>query len=78
MTIDQKCKITTFYKKAVIYFKADIAYSDSYDLQQKSDDFETEICLDLDNLHSGNLDYDFCYNGISDVSDEDIPNWIFD
>lgn len=78
MTIDKKCKITTVYKKAVIYFKADIQYSDSVDLQQKSDDFETEICLDLDNLHSGNFDYDFSYDGISDISVDDIPDWFFD
>lgn len=78
MTIDKKYNYITIFKKAVIYFKADIAYSDSADLQQKSDDFETEICLDLDNLHSGNFDYDFFYDGISDVSADEIPDWFFD
>ena len=78
MTDDKNYKITTVYKKAVIYFKTDIAYTDSDDLQEKSDEFETELCLDLNNLHSGNFDYDFNYDGISDVSVDDIPNWIFD
>lgn len=78
MNNDKNFKITTVYKKAVIYFKADIAYSDSVDLKEKSEDFETELCLDLDNLHSGNFDYDFSYDGISDVSVEDIPDWFFD
>lgn len=78
MNTDKNFKITTVYKKAVIYFKADIAYSDFDDLQKKSDEFETELCLDLDNLHSGNFDYDFSYDGISDISVEDIPDWFFD
>ena len=78
MNTDKKFNVTTVYKKAVIYFKADIAYSDSDDLKEKSDELETEICLDLDNLHSGNFDYDFSFDGISDVSENDIPDWLFD
>ena len=78
MNTDKKFNVTTVYKKAVIYFKADISYSNSENFQQKSNNFETEICLDLDNLHSGNFDYDFSYDGISDVSEDDIPDWLFD
>lgn len=71
-------RITTVYKKAVVYFRADIEYDNDDDLNNKIDDFETELCLDLDNLHSGNFDYEFCYDGVSDVSEDDIPNWFFD
>lgn len=78
MNTDKNFKVTSVYKKAIIYFKADIAYSDFNDLQKKSDEFETELCLDLDNLHSGNFDYDFRYDGIFDVSVDDIPDWFFD
>ena len=78
MNTDKNFKITSVYKKAVIYFKADIVYSNSVDLKEKSETFETELCLDLDNLHSGNFDYEFSYDGISDVSVEDIPDWFFD
>lgn len=74
MTDNKNCKVTTVYKKAVVYFRADIAFSDYDDLIKKSEAFETEICLDLDNLHSGNFDYDFSYEGISDVSFDDLPD----
>lgn len=78
MTDNNNCMVSTVYKKAVIYFKADIAFSDSDDLIKKSDQLETEICLELDNLHSGNSDYQFSFDGISDISEDDIPDWIFD
>lgn len=78
MNTDKNFKVTSVYKKAIIYFKADIAYSDFDDLQKKSDEFETAICLDLDNLHSRNFDYDFSYDGIFDVSVDDIPDWFFE
>lgn len=70
--------VTTVYKKAVVYFKADIEYSNNKDLQEKLEDFESKLCLDLDNLPSGYCDYDFRYDGISDISEDDIPDWFFD
>lgn len=78
MNNDKKYNCITIYKKAVIYFRSDIEYSDYDDLQKKSDEFEAELCLDLDNLHSGNFDYDFFYDGIFDVSVDDIPDWFLD
>lgn len=68
-------RVATVYKKAVVYFRADIEYDNDADLNNKIEEFESEICLDLDNLHSGNFDYEFSYDG---VSDDDIPDWFFD
>lgn len=71
-------RVATVYKKVVVYFRADIEYDNDDDLNNKIDNFESELCLDLDNLHSGNFDYDFSYDGVSDVSEDDIPDWFFD
>ena len=70
--------VTTVYKKAVVYFRIDIEYSDDDELQHKIDDFEDELYLDLDNLPSGNFDYEFSYDGIDDSSENEIPAWLFD
>ena len=71
-------RFASVYKKAVVYFRADIEYSDNKDLQEKIEEFESEICLDLDNLHSGNFDYEFSYDGVSDISEKDVPDCFFD
>lgn len=70
--------VKTVFKKAVVYFRADIEYSNDKELQEKIDNFENELCVDLDNLPGGSFDYDFQYDGVSEVSEDDIPSWIFD
>lgn len=71
-------RIKTVYKKAVVYFRADIEYTDNEDFQAKLDNFESELCLDLDNLSSGNFDYEFSYDGVWNISEDDIPDRFFD
>ena len=71
-------RIKTVYKKAVVYFRADIEYTNNENFQEKLDNFESELCLDLDNLHSSNFDYEFSYDGVWNISEDDIPDWFFD
>ena len=66
------------YRKAVVYVRADINFTTKEELAEKIADFETNVCLDLDNAHSGNFDYEFSCDGLSEVDAEDVPDWIFD
>ena len=68
----------TVYRKAVIYVRTDINFTTDDELAAKIDDFETNVCLDLDNAHSGNFDYEFSYDGLSEVDEDDVPAWLFD
>ena len=74
--VKPRCK--TVYRKAVVYVRADIEFMDEKDLAEKIADFETNVCLDLDNAHSGNFDYEFSYDGLEDVDANDVPDFLFD
>ena len=67
----------TVYRKAVIYFRADINFTNENDLQEKIDEFEANVCLDLDNAHGGYFDYEFRYDGLTAVDEDDIPDYFF-
>lgn len=66
------------YRKAIVYVRADIDFTTEEELAEKIADFETNVCLDLDNAHSGNFDYEFSYDGLSEIEAEDVPVWLFD
>ena len=68
----------TVYRKAVVYFRADINFTTEKEPEEKIADFETNVCLDLDNAHGGYFDYEFRYDGLTEIDAEDIPDWIFD
>ena len=68
----------TVYRKAVIYVRTDINFTTDDELAAKIDDFETNVCLDLDNAYSGYFDYEFRYDGLSEVEAEDVTVWLFD
>ena len=71
-------RVTTFYRKTVVYVRADIEYTDETDLQNQIEEFETNVCLDLDNAYSSNYDYEYTYDGLTAIDEDDIPNWLFD
>ena len=71
-----QCK--TVYRKAVVYFRADINFTNENDLQDKVDEFETNVCLDLDNAPGGYFDYEFRYDGLSEVDEDEVPDRLFD
>ena len=71
-----QCK--TVYRKAVVYFRADINFTNENDLQDKVDEFETSVCLDLDNAPGGYFDYEFRYDGLSEVDEDEVPDRLFD
>ena len=71
-----RCK--TVYRKAVIYVRADIEFHTAEELQDKVDEFETNVCLDWDNAHGGYFDYEFSYDGLNKVDADDVPAWLFD
>lgn len=71
-----RCK--TVYRKAVVYFRADIVFHTDKELEDKIDDFENNVCLDLDNAHGGYFDYDFRYDGLDEIDEDDVPDWLFD
>jgi len=71
-----QCK--TVYRKAVVYFRADINFTNENDLQDKVDEFETNVCLDLDNAPGGYFDYEFRYDGLTEVDAEEVPDRLFD
>lgn len=73
-----KPRYKTVYRKAIVYFRADIKFTNENDLQEKIDEFETNVCLDLANAHSGYFDYEFCYDGLNEVDADDVPDWFFD
>ena len=66
------------YRKAVVYVRADIDFTTEEELAEKIVDFETNVCLDLDNAHSGNFDYEFSYNGLREVEAGDVPACLFE
>ena len=67
----------TVYRKAVIYFRADINCTTNEELEDKISDFERNVCLDLDNAHGGYFDYEFRYDGLTAVDEDDIPDCSF-
>ncbi len=75
-SIKQRCK--TVYRKAVVYVRAEIEFTSEEDLAEKIAEFETNVCLDLDNAHSGYFDYELSYDGLSEVDEDDVPAWLFD
>ena len=75
-SVKPRCK--TVYRKAVIYVRTDINFATDDELVEKIEEFETNVCLDLDNAHSGNFDYEFSYDGLSEVEAEDVPDYLFD
>ena len=74
--IKPQCK--TVYRKAVIYVRADIEFNTDEELQDKIDEFETNVCLDLDNAPGGYFDYEFRYDGLTEVDAEEVPDRLFD
>lgn len=71
-------KVKTVYLKTTVYFRAEIEYSDENDLQEKVSAFETEVRLDLDNVNSGGYDYSFADDGFEEVTEGEIPEWLFE
>ena len=72
-----KTQCKTVYRKAVIYFRADINFTTDEELEDKISDFERNVCLDLDNAHGGYFDYEFRYDGLTAVDEDDIPDCFF-
>ena len=72
------CHVKTVYRKAVVYVRADIEYTDETDFQNQLEDFENNVSVDLDNAHSGNYYYEFTYAGLTAITEDDVPNWLFD
>lgn len=64
-------------KKVTIFFKDTIEYNSEEEFEQKNDNFETSIQLDIDNIQQGNTDYEFNYIAVEDVEKEDFPFWLF-
>lgn len=75
-SIKQRCK--TVYRKAVVYVRAEIEFTSEEDLAEKIAEFETNVCLDLDNAPSGYFDYELSYDGFSEVEEDDVPDWFVD
>ena len=69
-------KVKTVYIRTTMYFVAKIAYETSEDLQEKTDEFETEVRLDIDNLNSGSYDYSFADEGLEVIEKFEVPDWI--
>ncbi|MBR3745818.1 MAG: hypothetical protein IKN27_02540 [Selenomonadaceae bacterium] len=74
--IETRCK--TVYRKAVVYFRTDIEFNSDEELTDKIADFESNVCFDLDNAHGGYFDYEFRYNGLEEIAEIEVPDWIFD
>ena len=68
----------TVYRKAVVYVRAEIEFTSEEDLAEKIAEFETNVCLDLDNAPSGYFDYELSYDGFSEVEEDDVPDWFVD
>ena len=71
-------RVKTVYRKTVVYVRADIEYTDAEDLQEQIEEFDNNVCVDLDNAHSGNYDYEFTYDRLTDISAAEVPDWLFD
>ena len=71
-------RVKTVYRKTVVYVRADIEYTDEADLQEQIEEFETNVCVDLDSAPSGNYDYEFTYDGLTAINEEEVPDWLFD
>lgn len=75
---DNAPRVKTVYRKAVIYVRADIDYTDEADFQNQLEEFENNVCVDLDNINSGNYNYEFTYDGLTAINEEEVPCWLFD
>lgn len=73
---ETRCR--TIFRKAVVYFRADINFNSDEEFADKIADFESNVCFDLDNAHGGYFDYEFHYNGLEEIAEAEIPDWIFD
>lgn len=71
-------RVKTVYRKTVVYVRADIEYTDAEDLQEQIEEFDNNVCVDLDNAPSGNYDYEFTYDGLTDINEDDVSDWLFD
>ena len=71
-------RVKTVYRKTVVYVRADIEYTDEADFQNQLEEFENNVSVDLDNAHSGNYYYEFTYAGLTAITEDDVPNWLFD
>ena len=71
-------RVKTVYRKTVVYVRADIEYTDAENLQEQIEEFEKNVSVDLDNAPSGNYDYVFTYDGLTAITEDDVPNWLFD
>ena len=71
-------RVKTVYRKTVVYVRTDIEYTDEADLQNQLEEFENNVSVDLDNAHSGNYYYEFTYAGLTAITEDDVPNWLFD
>lgn len=69
-------KVKTVYIRTKMYFMAKIEYETPEDLQEKTDEFETEVRLDLNNMHSGSYDYSFADEGLEVIEKFEVPDWI--
>ena len=67
----------TVLKKVTIYFKDSIDYNSDEEFEQKNDDLETAIQLDIDNMQQSDTDYAFNYIAVEDVEENDFPFWLF-
>ena len=61
----------TVLKKVTIYFRDTIEYNTDEEFEQKNDDFETSIQLDIDTMQQVN------YIAVENVEEEDFPFWLF-
>lgn len=77
MTDNVSRRVKTVYRKTVVYVRADIEYTDEADLQTQLEEFENNVSVDLDNAHGGNYDYEFTYDGFTDINEDDVPDWLF-
>lgn len=71
-------RVKTVYRKTVVYVRADIEYTDAEDLQEQIEEFDNNVCVDLDNAPSGNYDYEFTYDGLTAINEGEVPDWLFD
>ena len=71
-------RVKTVCRKTVVYVRADIEYTDAENLQEQIEEFERNVSVDLDNAPSGNYDYEFTYDRLTDISAAEVPDWLFD
>lgn len=69
-------KVKNVYIRTTMYFMAKIEYKTPEDLQEKTDEFETEVRLDIDNMNSGNYEYLCADEGLEVIEECEVPDWI--